>query len=141
TVEDMANAVLLENTPVVTRLMALDEARASGAMALFGEKYGEEVRVVSMGSTRPGANKAWSVELCGGTHVARTGDIGLIRIVGERACSAGVRRLEAQTGEGARADLDEQDSRVKDAAGALHARPEELVERVRQLVDERKSLE
>jgi len=140
-VEDMANAVLIENMPVVTRLMALDEARATGAMALFGEKYGDEVRVVSMGSTRPGANKAWSVELCGGTHVSRTGDIGLIRIVGESASAAGVRRLEALTGEGARAYLDEQDQRVKDAAGVLRTRPEELVARVKSLVEERKTLE
>jgi alanyl-tRNA synthetase len=139
--EDMANAVLIENTPVVTRLMALDEARASGAMALFGEKYGDEVRVVSMGRTRPGANKAWSVELCGGTHVSRTGDIGLIRIVGESASAAGVRRLEALTGEGARAYLEEQDQRVKDAASALRTRPEELVARVKSLVEERKTLE
>jgi alanyl-tRNA synthetase len=140
-VEDIANAVLLENTPVVTRLMALDEARASGAMALFGEKYGEEVRVVSMGSTRPGANKAWSVELCGGTHVSRTGDIGLIRIVSEGGSSAGVRRLEALTGEGARAYLDEQDVRVREAAGILKTRPEDVVERLKQLVEERRSLE
>ncbi|MFA5958491.1 alanine--tRNA ligase [Hyphomicrobium sp.] len=140
-VEDMANAVLLENTPVVTRLMALDDARATGAMALFGEKYGDEVRVVSMGSTRPGANKAWSVELCGGTHVSRTGDIGLIRVVGESGSSAGVRRLEALTGEGARAYLDEQDTRVKEAAGVLKTRPEDLVERLKHLVEERKTLE
>jgi alanyl-tRNA synthetase len=140
-VEDMANAVLLENTPVVTRLMALDDARATGAMALFGEKYGDEVRVVSMGSTRPGANKAWSVELCGGTHVSRTGDIGLIRVVGESGSSAGVRRIEALTGEGARAYLDEQDSRVKEAAGVLKTRPEDLVERLKHLVEERKVLE
>src|SRR4029079_15809475 len=140
-VEDMANAVLIENTPVVTRLMALDEARATGAVALFGEKYGDEVRVVSMGSTRPGANKAWSVELCGGTHVSRTGDIGLLLIVDESASAAGVRRLEALTGEGARAYLDEQDQRVKDAAGVLRTRPEELVARVKSLVEERKTLE
>ena len=88
-VEDMANAVLLENAPVETRLMALEDARASGAMALFGEKYGDEVRVVSMGPVRPGANKAWSVELCGGTHVKRTGDIGLIKVVAEGASLGG----------------------------------------------------
>ncbi len=140
-VEDIANAVLLENTPVVTRLMALDDARATGAMALFGEKYGDEVRVVSMGSTRPGANKAWSVELCGGTHVSRTGDIGLIRVVAESGSSAGVRRLEALTGEGARAYLDEQDARVKEAAGVLKTRPEDLVERLKSLVEERRNLE
>nr|HML29550.1 alanine--tRNA ligase [Hyphomicrobium sp.] len=140
-VEDIANAVLLENTPVVTRLMALDDARATGAMALFGEKYGDEVRVVSMGSTRPGANKAWSVELCGGTHVSRTGDIGLIRVVAESGSSAGVRRLEALTGEGARAYLDEQDARVKEAASVLKTRPEDLVERLKHLVEERRNLE
>jgi alanyl-tRNA synthetase len=140
-VEDIANEVLLENTPVVTRLMALDEARASGAMALFGEKYGDEVRVVSMGSTRPGANKAWSVELCGGTHVSRTGDIGLIRVVAESGSAAGVRRIEALTGAGARAYLDEQDARLKEAAGVLKTRPEDLVERLKHLVEERKVLE
>ena len=140
-VEDIANAVLLENTPVVTRLMALEDARATGAMALFGEKYGDEVRVVSMGSTHPGANKAWSVELCGGTHVSRTGDIGLIRVVAESGSSAGVRRLEALTGEGARAYLDEQDARVKEAASVLKTRPEDLVERLKALVEERRALE
>jgi alanyl-tRNA synthetase len=140
-VEDMANAVLIENTPVVTRLMALDEARASGARALFGEKYGDEVRVVSMGGTRPGANVAWSVELSGGTHVARTGDIGLIRVIAESGSSAGVRRIEALTGEGARAYLETQDQRVKDAASALRTRPEELVDRVKHLLEERKALE
>ena len=140
-VEDLANAVLLENTPVETRLMALDEARASGAMALFGEKYGDEVRVVSMGSRQPGANKAWSVELCGGTHVKRTGDIGLIKVLAESASAAGVRRIEALTADGARAYLAEQDQRVKDAAGVLRTRPEDLVERVKALMDERKVLE
>ena len=140
-VEDMANAVLLENAPVVTRLMALDEARQSGAMALFGEKYGEEVRVVSMGNARPGANKAWSVELCGGTHVGRTGDIGLIKVVTEGASAAGVRRLEALTAEGARAYLALQDQRVKDAASVLRTRPDDLVERLKALVEEKRGLE
>ena len=140
-VEDMANEVLLENTPVVTRLMALEEARASGAMALFGEKYGDEVRVVSMGATRPGANKAWSVELCGGTHVGRTGDIGLIKVIAEGASAAGVRRIEALTAEGARAYLAEQDARVREAASVLKTRPDDLVERLRALVEERRSLE
>ena len=140
-VEDMANAVLLENTAVETRLMALDEARTSGAMALFGEKYGDEVRVVAMGAKRPGANKAWSVELCGGTHVKRTGDIGVIKVVAEGASAAGVRRLEALTAEGARAYLAEQDQRVKDAASVLRTRPEDLVERVQALMEDRKTLE
>ncbi len=144
-VEDMANAVLIGNTAVVTRLMGLDDARQSGAMALFGEKYGEEVRVVSMGAPRsdakPGANKAWSVELCGGTHVARTGDIGLIRIVAESGSAAGIRRLEALTADGARAYLSEQDQRVKDAASILRTRPDDLVERVKALMEEKKTLE
>ena len=143
TVEDIANTVLIENTPVVTRLMALDEARESGAMALFGEKYGDEVRVVSMGrgtdAARP--NKAWSVELCGGTHVQRTGDIGLVKVIAEGGSAAGVRRLEALTGEGARAYLAEQDQRVRDAAAVLRTRPDDLVERVRALMDEKKALE
>ncbi|MGQ0456948.1 MAG: alanine--tRNA ligase [Hyphomicrobium sp.] len=140
-VEGIANAVLTENSEVVTRLMALDDARASGARALFGEKYGEEVRVVSMGASRPGANHAWSVELCGGTHVKRTGDIGLIKVIAESASAAGVRRLEALTGEGARAYLAEQDARVKEAAAVLRTRPEDLVERLQALVEEKKTLE
>ena len=142
-VEDMANAVLLENSAVVTRLMALDEARESGAMALFGEKYGDEVRVVSMGrgpdAGRP--NKAWSVELCGGTHVQRTGDIGLIKVVAESGSAAGVRRLEALTGEGARAYLTEQDRRVREAAAILRTRPDDVLERLKALVEEKKNLE
>ena len=141
TIEDMANAVLIENTPVETRLMALDDARASGAMALFGEKYGDEVRVVAMGGTKPGANKAWSVELCGGTHVKRTGDIGLIKVVAEGASAAGVRRLEALTGEGARAYLVEQDNRLKEAANVLRTRPDDVIERLKALVEEKKILE
>ena len=140
-VEDMANAQLLQNSKVETRLMALDDARAMGAMALFGEKYGDEVRVVSMGKSAAGANKAWSVELCGGTHVARTGDIGLIKVLGESATAAGVRRIEAVTGEGARAYLGEQDIRVREAANLLRTRPEDLIERLKALVDEKKALE
>jgi alanyl-tRNA synthetase len=105
-VEAMANAYVLQNSPVETRLMALEDAMETGARALFGEKYGDEVRVVSMGVADGGqgagkANKAWSVELCGGTHVARTGDIGICKIVYEGSISAGVRRIEAITGEGA----------------------------------------
>ena len=142
-VEDMANAVLIENTAVETRLMALEDARETGAMALFGEKYGEEVRVVAMGRGRDASrpNKAWSVELCGGTHVARTGDIGLVRIVGESASAAGVRRLEALTAGGARAYFAEQDQRVKDAAAILRTRPDDLLERLAALVEEKKALE
>jgi len=153
-VEARANAVILQNAPVETRLMALDDALESGAMALFGEKYGDEVRVVSMGE-EPGAgpgdrpaeggqnksNKRWSVELCGGTHVARTGDIGLVKIVAEAASASGVRRIEALTADAARAYLAEQEARLKEAAAALHVRPEDVVTRVRALVEERKQLE
>ena len=100
-VEDIANDVVLENDEVTTRLMAVDDARDAGARALFGEKYGDEVRVVSMGKTarEHGSNAlGWSVELCGGTHVRRTGDIGLISVTGESAVASGVRRIEALTG-------------------------------------------
>ena len=142
-VEAMANAYALQNSPVQTRLMAVDEAIESGAMALFGEKYGEEVRVVSMGVGTPGAkaNKAWSVELCGGTHVRRTGDIGLVKIVGESASAAGVRRLEALTAEGARTYLAEQDGRMRELAGLLRTKSDDVVERVKSLVEERRQLE
>jgi alanyl-tRNA synthetase len=140
-VEARANAIVLQNAAVETRLMALDDALESGAMALFGEKYGDEVRVVSMGDAAAGSNKAWSVELCGGTHVARTGDIGLVRIVAESASASGVRRIEALTAEGARAHLAAQDERLKEAASVLHVRPEDVVDRVKALVEERKQLE
>jgi alanyl-tRNA synthetase len=142
-VEGMANAFVLQNSAVETRLMALEDALETGAMALFGEKYGDEVRVVSMGIGTSGAkaNKAWSVELCGGTHVARTGDIGLVKVTAESASSAGVRRIEALTADGARAYLAEQDARVRELAGVLRAKPDDLVERVRALLEERKQLE
>jgi alanyl-tRNA synthetase len=140
-VEALANSIVLQNAPVETRLMALEDAKASGAMALFGEKYGEEVRVVSMGEGSPGANRAWSVELCGGTHVRRTGDIGLIKIVGESASSAGVRRIEALTADGARAYLTHADELLREAASVLKVRPEDLVERLKAIVEERKQLE
>src|SRR5207249_10265940 len=100
-VEDIANDTVLLNTPVTTRLMAVDDAIASGARALFGEKYGDEVRVVAMGEGT-GNTMGWSVELCGGTHVRRTGDIGLISVVAEGAVGAGMRRIEAFTGQAAR---------------------------------------
>ncbi|CUA91720.1 alanine--tRNA ligase [Pannonibacter indicus] len=142
-VEALANEIILQNAPVDTRLMALDEAIESGAMALFGEKYGEEVRVVSMGTALhgPKAGKAYSVELCGGTHVKRTGDIGLVRVVSEGAVAAGVRRLEALTGEAARAYLDEQDTRVREIASILKVGAGEITARVAQLLDERKRME
>ncbi|MGN7293581.1 alanine--tRNA ligase [Rhizobium sp. SAFR-030] len=142
-VEEMANAIILQNAPVSTRLMSVDDAIAEGAMALFGEKYGDEVRVVSMGTGIDGAKagKPYSVELCGGTHVRSTGDIGLVRILGESAVGSGVRRVEAVTAAGARAYLAEQDERVKALAGVLKVQPTELVSRVEALMDERKKLE
>jgi alanyl-tRNA synthetase len=142
-VESMANAFVLQNSPVETRLMALEDAMQTGAMALFGEKYGDEVRVVSMGVGESGskANKAWSVELCGGTHVARTGDIGLIRVTAEAASAAGVRRIEALTAQGAREYLAQQDQRVRELAGALRTKPEDVVERVKALLEERRQME
>ncbi|KWT64581.1 Alanyl-tRNA synthetase [Hyphomicrobium sulfonivorans] len=140
-VEARANAIVLQNSPVETRLMALEDAMQSGAMALFGEKYGDEVRVVAMGDAGPNANKAWSVELCGGTHVKRTGDIGLVKIVAESGSAAGVRRIEALTADAARGYLSEHEARVREIASALHVRPEDVAERVKALVDERKQLE
>jgi alanyl-tRNA synthetase len=141
-VEDIANTIVLQNAPVETRLMAVDDAIASGAMALFGEKYGDEVRVVSMGLPEGGkGNKAWSVELCGGTHARRTGDIGLVRVVAESGSASGVRRIEALTGDGARAYLVEQDRRLREAAAALRTRPEEVVDRVKALMEEKRQLE
>jgi alanyl-tRNA synthetase len=142
-VEEIANAVLLQNAPVVTKLMAVDEAIESGARALFGEKYGDEVRVVSIG--RPlngeGANRAFSVELCGGTHVERTGDIGVIAVLSEGAVAAGVRRLEAMTGDAARRHLAGQSRKLQEVAGLLKTPLEEVPERLAALLDERRKLE
>jgi alanyl-tRNA synthetase len=123
--------------------MAVDEAVASGARALFGEKYGEEVRVVSMGQYADGqlAGKAYSVELCGGTHVQRTGDIGLISILSEGAVSAGVRRVEAMTGAVARRYLNTESRRLQEVASALRSPAADAAERVTQLVDDRRRLE
>ncbi len=142
-VEDMANEIVVQNSPVTTRLMSVDDAIAEGAMALFGEKYGDEVRVVSMGrGVRGGkAGKPYSVELCGGTHVGATGEIGLVRILGDSAVGAGVRRIEALTGEAARAYLAEQDERVRQIAATLKVQPGEVLGRVEALMDERKKLE
>ena len=141
-VEAMANAVVLQNDEVTTRLMTVDEAIAEGAMALFGEKYGDEVRVVSMGLRPEGNNRRiYSLELCGGTHARRTGDIGLIKIVSESASAAGVRRIEAFAGEAARRYLDAQDKRVHAAASVLRVTPVDVVHRIETLLDERKKLE
>jgi alanyl-tRNA synthetase len=142
-VEALANAIVFQNSPVTTRLMAVDDAIAEGAMALFGEKYGDEVRVVSMGTAIDGekAGKSYSTELCGGTHVGATGEIGLVRVVSEGAVAAGVRRLEALTGEAARRHLDEQDRRLKTIASALKVSPADAAARVEALVEERRKLE
>ncbi|MEO1793468.1 MAG: alanine--tRNA ligase-related protein, partial [Pseudomonadota bacterium] len=140
-VQARANRVVAENADVTTRLMDVDAAIETGAMALFGEKYGDEVRVVAMGAPADGETRPWSIELCGGTHVTRTGDIGLIHIVDETASASGIRRVEALTGDGARAYLAEQDARVKLIAVALKTRPDAVPERVATLLEERKSLE
>lgn len=142
-VEEIANTVVLQNAPVTTRLMSVDDAIAEGAMALFGEKYGDEVRVVSMGTamTEEKAGRPYSIELCGGTHVRATGDIGLVRVLGESAVGAGVRRIEAVTGAAALAYLAEQDDRVKTLASTLKVQPADLVSRVESLMEERRKLE
>jgi alanyl-tRNA synthetase len=139
-VEDIANDMMLQNTPVTTRLMAVDDAISSGARALFGEKYGDEVRVVAMGEGSGNA-MGWSVELCGGTHVRQTGDIGLISLVGEAGVAAGVRRIEALTGKAARKAANKQLQVVKAAAAELKVPLEEMPGRIGTLLDERKKLE
>ena len=139
-VEDIANDIVLQNAPVTTRLMALDDARASGARALFGEKYGDEVRVVAM-DEGSGNTLGWSVELCGGTHVKRTGDIGLINGLTDSGVAAGVRRLEALTGKVARKSADKQVQAAKAAASQLKVSLDEMPARVAALLDERKKLE
>jgi len=139
-VEDIANDIVLQNAAVTTRLMAVDDAIASGARALFGEKYGDEVRVVSMGEP-VGNEMAWSVELCGGTHVKRTGDIGIVSIVGDSGVAAGVRRIEALTGKAARKSAEKQVQIAKSAAAELKVPLEEMPARVAAILDERKKLE
>ena len=143
-VEDIANDVVLENDEVTTRLMAVDDARDAGARALFGEKYGDEVRVVSMGKTarEHGSNAlGWSVELCGGTHVRRTGDIGLISVTGESAVASGVRRIEALTGNHARKHANETMALARTAANELRTSLDEVPARIAALMEERKRLE
>jgi alanyl-tRNA synthetase len=142
-VEDIANRIILQNEPVTTRLMAVDEAVESGARALFGEKYGDEVRVVAMGSIEGGDNgvRPYSVELCGGTHVSRTGDIGLVSITGENAVGAGVRRIEAKTREGARKWLNEEAHALANIAAALRSPVSEAGARLDALIEERRKLE
>ncbi|RAI37188.1 alanine--tRNA ligase [Rhodoplanes serenus] len=138
-VEEIANAQVLANAPVVTRLMAVDDAIASGARALFGEKYGDEVRVVAMGEASNALG--WSVELCGGTHVRRTGDIGLVYIDQEAGVAAGVRRIEAMTGAAARRRLSEADRQLAALGQLVRVQPAQVGEQVVRLLDERKQLE
>ncbi|MDE2162931.1 MAG: alanine--tRNA ligase [Alphaproteobacteria bacterium] len=139
-IEALVNEVVRQNSDVATRLMPTDKAIEAGAEALFGEKYGEEVRVLTMGED-PKADKAYSVELCGGTHVHRLGDIGLFTVLSESAVASGVRRIEALTSEGARRYLSHQAELARDAAAALKTNAEELPARVAQLADERRRLE
>jgi alanyl-tRNA synthetase len=143
-VEDIANDMVLQNSPVTTRVMPIDDARASGARALFGEKYGDEVRVVAMGDTSgDGSGNAlgWSIELCGGTHVKRTGDIGIIAVVGESAVGAGVRRIEALTAKAARANANHLVKLAKATASELRVPVDDVPGRVGALMEERKQLE
>jgi len=139
-VEEIANDVALQNVPVITRLLSRDDAIASGARALFGEKYGDEVRVVAMGEGG-GNTMGWSIELCGGTHVSRTGDIGLISVTGESAVGAGVRRIEALTAQAARANANHLARLAKATASELRVPIDEVPVRVAALLDERKRVE
>ncbi len=143
-VEADVNAFIRQNSPVETRIMTPDDARAIGAQALFGEKYGDEVRVVSMGQAPTGKGtdgKTYSIELCGGTHVTRTGDIGVFVTLGDSASSAGVRRIEALTGAAAFDYLSKQDQTLAAAASELKASAADVPTRVRTLLDERKALQ
>ena len=139
-VEDIANDAVLQNAPVVTRLMAVDDAIASGARALFGEKYGDEVRVVAMGASS-GNSMGWSVELCGGTHVRRTGDIGIITLASEAGVAAGVRRIEAFTATTARKFVNHLGELAKLAATELKSPVEEMPSRLAHVLEERRRLE
>jgi alanyl-tRNA synthetase len=137
-VEAEVNAQIRSNQPVTTRLMTPDEAIAAGAMALFGEKYGDEVRVLSMGRL---TDNDYSVELCGGTHVRALGDIQLLKIISESAVSSGIRRIEALTGEAARRWLSEREAKLREAAATLKSAPDDVPARIAALVEERKRLE
>lgn len=142
-IENIANEIVQQSSPVTTRLMAVDDAKKLGAMALFGEKYGDEVRVVSMGTAVQGdkEGKTYSIELCGGTHVNNTGEIGLVKILGDSAVASGVRRLEALTGNAAREYFERQETDLKKIAEVLKVPSQNAVERVSYLVEERKKLE
>jgi alanyl-tRNA synthetase len=139
-VEEIANDIVLQNSPVETRLMGVEEAKESGARALFGEKYGDEVRVVSMGDPTGNA-VGWSVELCGGTHVRRTGDIGLITVLGDSGVAAGVRRIEALTAKGARQHARTNANLVAGVADALHVGTHEVFTRIEALQENLKKAE
>jgi len=143
-VEAEVNSFIRQNSSVETRIMTPDDARAIGAQALFGEKYGDEVRVVSMGTADSGKGAdgtTWSIELCGGTHVKRTGDIGTFVMLGDSSISNGVRRIEALTGAVAHRHLAAQDQRLAQTAAALKAQADDVPARVRALLDERKGLQ
>ncbi len=140
-IERNVNTIIRQNSDVSTRLMPTDQAIKAGAEALFGEKYGDEVRVLTMGDDDTGELKPYSVELCGGTHVRRLGDIGLFTILSESAVASGVRRIEALTSEGARLYLAGQAELAREAAGTLKTSPAELPARVAQLSEERRKLE
>jgi len=140
-IETQVNAVILENSEANTKLMAPDDAIEAGAMALFGEKYGDEVRVFSLGNIPKGEDHPYSVELCGGTHVARTGDIGLFKITSEAAVAAGIRRIEAVTGEAARLYLEQQAGYAKAVSSTLKIKISDVPERVATLALEKRVLE
>ena len=142
-VEDIANRIALQNAPVITRLMGVEDAIASGARALFGEKYGDEVRVVSMGVEPGGANagRPFSIDCAAATHVSRTGDIGLVSIVSEGAVAAGVRRLEAKTADAARHHLDGEARRLREVATLLKAPADDAPERLAAVIEDRRRLE
>jgi len=141
-IELMVNGQVRANTKVTTRLMTPEDAVDAGAMALFGEKYGDEVRVVSMGTVMSGgSDKNFSVELCGGTHVSRTGDIGLLKVISEGAVGSGVRRIEALTGAAAIEYLESQERALQATAATLKSSPAEVPARVKQVLDERKKME
>jgi alanyl-tRNA synthetase len=140
-IEAEVNDRIRTNEEVRTRLLSPDRAVEEGALALFGEKYGEEVRVVSMGGTRDGEDRPYSVELCGGTHVRRTGDIGLFKIVGESSIASGVRRIEALTGAAAEAYIAEEEDLLRQSAVALRTSPGELPARLTRLIEDNRRLE
>jgi alanyl-tRNA synthetase len=141
-VQQIVNDRIRLNSEVSTRVMTPDAAIELGALALFGEKYGDEVRVVQMGGTSDAvAGKAWSVELCGGTHVTRTGDISLLKIVAETAVAGGVRRIEAVTHAGALAWIEQREAILTAASDLLKIAPDQLADRVAQLIDDRKKAE